>query len=148
MARRYAVTGTDTNTASTTQAGITSAATVRPVLYYIEISSPATPAEQAAEYFIQRYTAAGTSTAFTPVALDPGDPASLASAGINHSVEPTYTASAVMLRWAMNQRVTFQWAAPVEFGLKMPATAANGLGLLSNAVTSAFANCFTLHFEE
>ena len=148
MARRYAVTGTDTNTAATTQMGITSAATVRPILYMLKISSGATPADNAAEYFIQRATAAGTSTAFTPVALDPADPASLASAGVNHTVEPTYTAAAILDRIATNMRVTYQWIVPPEFGLKMPATAANGLGLLVNATTSAVAMAYTMHFEE
>lgn len=148
MARRYAVTGSDTNTAGTTQAGITSTTAIRPILYMIQLSSVATPADNAAEYYVQRSTAAGTSTAFTPVALDPGDPASTASAGVNHSAEPTYTANAYLLRFAFNQRVTFQWVTPPEFGLKMPATAANGLGLLANAVSTAFAAAFTLHFEE
>lgn len=149
MARRYSVTGTDTNTAGTTQLGLTSAATVRPRVYDLVISSVATPADNAGEYFVQRYTAAGTSTAFTPVAIDPADPASLASAGTNHSVEPTYTAGAVLLRIATNQRATVRWVAAPGGELVLPATAANGVGLLSNAIGgAAVAMDYTLHFEE
>lgn len=38
---------------------------------------------------IVRYTNAGTSTAYTPVAVDSQDPAALSTAGENCSVEPT-----------------------------------------------------------
>ncbi len=149
MARRYSVVGTDTNTAATTMLGVTSAATVRPAIYELVIGSIATPADNAWDFFLQRYTVAGTSTAFTPVALDPADPASLASAGVNHSVEPTYTANAYLGRFSGNQRATFRWVANPGSELKMPATAANGIGLLSQtAVGSAVAMTFTIYFEE
>src|SRR3989337_2729161 len=108
MGRRYAIDGQDTNTAGTSILGLTSAATIRPSIYDLICGSDATPADNAAEYVLQRNTAAGTSTAFTPVALDPADPASLAAAGQNHSAEPTYTAAALLLNWAQNQRATFR----------------------------------------
>lgn len=149
MARKYAVTGTDTNTAATTQAGITSTAAIQPKLYDIVIGSVATPADNACEYFIQRSTAAGTSTAFTPVSLDPTDAAATATSGVNHTVEPTYTASSIPLRFAANQRATFRWVAAPGSEIKMPSTAANGLGVLANAVGgSAYTNAFTLLYEE
>jgi hypothetical protein len=44
-----------------------------------------------------RQTTAGTSTATTPAALDPGAPASLATAGRNHTAEPT--AGTVIKSW-------------------------------------------------
>ena len=66
MARRYSVAAQDTNTAATTQVGVTSAATVRPRIYDIVCGSDATPADNAAEYNLTRYTAAGTATAFAP----------------------------------------------------------------------------------
>lgn len=149
MARRYAVPVSDTNTASTTMAGITSAATIRPSIYELIIGSPATPADNAWEFYLQRYTAAGTSTAFTPIALDPADPASLASAGFNHSAEPTYTANAYLMRISGNQRATFRWVANPGAELKMPATAANGIGIFSNSIAgAAVAMTFTIYFEE
>lgn len=149
MARRYSITGTDTNTASTTMWSIASATTIRPAIYELEIGSQATPADNAWEFYLQRFTAAGTSTAFTPVAIDPGDPASLAAAGFNHSVEPTYTANAYLGRFAGNQRATFRWVANPGAELKMPAAAANGIGLFSNSVAgSAVTMAFTVYFEE
>ena len=135
--RRYSITATDTNTAGTTQVGFTSTSAIRPALYDLIISSVATPADNAGEYFIQRHTAAGTSTAFTPVSLDPGDPASTATSGYNHSAEPTYTANAIPLRVAVNQRNTLRWVSRDGSEIKAPATAANGLSLLANAIGGA-----------
>ena len=149
MARRYSVSGTDTNTAATTQLGITSTAAVRPKIYDLIIGSVATPADNAGEYFLQRYTAAGTSTPVTPQALDSGDPAATATAGVNHSAEPTYTANAILLRPSTNQRATFRWVAAPGGELILPATAANGIGLLANAIGgSAVAMSYVLHYEE
>ncbi len=149
MARRYAVGGQDTNTAGTTMLGITATTAVRPAIYDLLVGSVATAADNAAEYFLQRYTAAGTSTGVTPQALDSGDPAATATAGVNHSVEPTYTASAVLLRVAKNQRATFRWVARERGELVLPATAANGIGILANAIGgSAVTEDFQIHYEE
>ena len=149
MARRYSVVATDTNTASTTQFGVTSAATIRPAIYDIAIGCVATPADNAWHFRFGRYTAAGTSTSVTPQAIDPADPASLSSAGQNHSVEPTYSANAYLLDLAGNQRAAVRWIAAPGGELKMPATAANGIGCLSVAVGgSAVAMIYTVHFEE
>lgn len=147
--RRYGVTGSDTCTAGTTQVGITGGTAVRPEIYDLLISSVATPADNCSEYYIQRSTAAGTSTGFTPVALDSGDPASTTAAGVNHSAEPTYTASAIPLRVAVNQRNTLRWVARDGSEIRVPATSANGLGLLANAIGgSAVAMSYTILFAE
>ena len=149
MARRYAAVGSDTNTAGTTVWSLTSATTIRPRIYEFLIGSVATPADNAWEFILGRTTAAGTSTAFTPIALDPADPAALAAAGFNHTVEPTYTANAQVLRLAGNQRAAVRWVAAPGGEIVLPATAANGIGCLSNAVGgSAVAMSFTVHWEE
>src|SRR4051812_12392805 len=109
--RRYSATGNCTNTAAKTVINLTSAATIRPALYEFTLASDATPADQAASYYLQRHTAAGTSTAFTPIAGDPSDPASLATSGYNHTVEPTLTASSFLYQFGANQRATFRWVA-------------------------------------
>ena len=148
MARRYVLSGTDTNTAATTQIELRSTTTIRPKVYDVLISSVATPADNAGEYFLQRTTTAGTSTALTAQLIDPGDPAAITLAGINHSAEPAYTANAVMLRVATNQRATFRWVAAPNGEIILPA-AANGLGLLANAIGgSAVAMSYTIYFEE
>lgn len=151
MARRYSIDGQDTNTAATTILGLTSAATIRPGIYDLILGSDATPADMAAEYVLQRYTAAGTSTAVTPQALDPGDPASLAASttGEAHSAEPTYTANAILLQFPCNQRATFRWVAAPEGELILPATAANGVGLQVISLAGSAVNVNTCwHYVE
>jgi L-asparaginase II len=129
MGRRYAIVGEQNATASDTIIGITSAATIRPSVYEIIVGSAATPADQAFNLMLKRYTAVGTATAVTPQALDPNDPAALAAGISNSTVEPTYTAGANMLSISINQQATFRWVVPPEEGIKAPATANNGLGL-------------------
>lgn len=147
--RRYSIATTDTNTAATTQLGLVGTSAVRPQIFDILVSSVATPADNAGEYFVQRITTTGTSTGVTPAALDSGDPAATCPAGANHSAEPTYTANTVCLRFATNQRATFRWVAAPESELKGPATASNGFGLLANAVGgSAVAMAYTVLFAE
>ena len=149
MARRYAIDGQDTNTATTSILGLTSATTVRPRIFDLIMGSDATPADNAAKYVLQRYTAAGTATSVTPQAIDPGDPAALASAGKAHTVEPTYTASAIMLHWAQNQRATFRWVAAPMSEIVLPATAANGVGIQSITVAGSAVNTnATILYEE
>jgi hypothetical protein len=130
MSRKYAIDGAQTVASPTdTVLGLTSAATIRPKVFYVCFGSNASPADNALQWLLQRYTAAGTATAVTPLALDPGDPAALASAGENHTVEPTYTANEILLNVSVNQRATFQWIARPGCELVLPATAANGVGL-------------------
>ena len=149
MARRYSIDGQDTNTAATSILGLTSAATIRPKIYDLVMGSDATPADNAAEYVLQRYTAAGTVTAVTPAPLDPADPAALASAGEAHSVEPTYTANLILLQWAQNQRATFRWVAAPGGEIVLPATAANGVGVQVIGIAGSAVNMnVTMHYEE
>jgi hypothetical protein len=90
--------------------------------------SSATPADNALAIYLQRFTAAGTSTAYVPPPLDPGDPAATAVAGITHTIEPTYTSAKVVFHLGLNQRASHRWIADPRGPLKMPATASNGLG--------------------
>lgn len=149
MARRYSIDGRDTNTASTTILGLTSAATIRPKIFDLQIYSAATPADNAGEYYFQRYTAAGTATAVTPQATDNADPSSLASAGEAHTVEPTYTANAILLSIGGNQRASLRWLAVPGAELVLPATAANGVGcVVAQIAGSAVQMSVCIHFIE
>lgn len=130
LGRAYAVTGSRAVANSLkTVVGLTSAATVRPRIYDLIFGTSGTPADNALNWLLQRFTAAGTSSAATPVAIDPADPSALASGGQNHTVEPTYTASAYLLDIDANQRSTQRWVASPGGELILPATAANGAGL-------------------
>lgn len=149
MGRKYAITGSQAVASPTdTVLGLTATTAVRPVIYDILVGSSATPADNALQWLIQRYTAAGTATSVTPAPLDPDDPASTSSAGENHTAEPTYTAGTVLLSISANQRSTQRWVASPGGGLKCPATTANGIGV--QPVHPSFTGSVecTIHFEE
>lgn len=147
--RRYSINGQDTNTDETTILGLTSAATIRPHIYDIMCNAYGTPNDYQAKYVLNRYTAAGTvGAAKTPQALDPADPASLASAGDAHSVEPTYTANAELLVIGRNMRHPYRWVALPGREIVLPATAANGAGVLVKEVSTAWTDNVCIHFFE
>lgn len=148
MARNYAVTGNCINTASATLplGNVLGTTAVRTMIYDLTLGSDATPADNAASYKLQRCTTAGTwagagGAAITPQALDPGDPAAVTTANQGvASVGPTLTASAFLLQWAQNQRATFRWVAAPGSELKIPATASNGIALMSLVVGGSAVN--------
>lgn len=149
MGRRYAITGEDSNTASTTVISLNATTTTRPLIYDMVVGSPTAPADQAANYALRRFTTSnGTGTALTPNAVDPAHPAAVTAASIAHSAEPTYTAGANQLRFSLNQRATFRWVAAPGGELIAPATANAGLGFLADGVTAAFTCTAMIHFEE
>lgn len=104
--------------------------------YEVIFGSEASAADNPFLYTLQRCTAAGTSTAVVPQPLDPADAATETDAGENHTIEPTYTAAAILLNIALNQRATFRWVAAPYGELVTPATAANGIGVQTD-VSSA-----------
>jgi hypothetical protein len=150
MGRRYhgmASAATGTNLTILT---LISAATIRPKLYDLIIGCVATPADQATKFSVLRFTAAGTEgSGFTPVAIDPNDPAALADYGCGaFGVEPTYTANSNVLQISMNQRATIRWVAAPGGELMAPATAANGLGVRSISGTGTAAHEVSAWHEE
>ena len=154
--RNYSVNGNCVNGASATLpiANLVGAATIRPGIFDISIGSDATPADNAAKYAIQRGTTAGTwagagGAAITPQALDPADPAALATANQGlASVGPTLTASAFLLQFSTNQRATYRWVAAPGSELKIPATASNSLNLMSLVSTASVNTVFSFLYAE
>ena len=145
---RYSVSGVDTNTANTTILGITGGTGKRLKIVEIHIGFDATPADMACKFDVQRTTAAGTATAFTPVPLDAADGAAVFTAGYAHSAEPTYTAGAVLLEVGVNQRTTWDWYAIPGNELVVPATANAGLALRSVVVGGTPVNCVATFIVE
>jgi hypothetical protein len=115
----------------------------------IMFGSEATPADAAILWTIQRYTAAGTSTAVTPQKLDPADAAFLGQAGENHTIEPTYTAGEIVLNLPLNQRATFRWVPSPGGEPVWPAQTANGFGIQTDTIsTGTPVITATLHVDE
>jgi hypothetical protein len=121
---------------------------IRPSLFYLTIGSAATPADQANNMHILRFTNDGSGTAFTPTALDEGDPAATGVAVIDHSIEPTYTASSQLLSFSWNTRANFQFFSNPGAELIAPATADNGLGLRFVVSTGTQLTQATIHYSE
>ena len=137
--RKYSVPFTLLAPASATSpvATLTPTAAVRPAIYDITVGSHATPADNAAEFTLYRFTVAPTgaaATVVTPSALDSGDPASLTTAGQGAYATTQPTLGAALLQWAQNQRATFRWVAAPTSELVSAAGTANGLTLLNPAI--------------
>lgn len=149
MGRKYSVNGAAVVASPTkTTLVVTGATTIRPRIYDLLIGSTATPADNALQWLLQRYTDPGTVTTVTPSPLDSSDPAALAAGGKNATVEPTYTSAKILLEIAMNQRSTQRWVAAPGGELVLPATASNGLGVqpVHSSFTGSVSAC--IHFEE
>lgn len=113
----------------------------RLAIYDFTIGVEGAPASFANQWTFQRFTAPGTDTAVTPTALDPGDPAALIVAGANNTVEPTYTANAILAAKSLNQQATYRWfAGQPDQRLLAPATNNNGIGIQTPTCGSAGLN--------
>jgi hypothetical protein len=118
-------------------------------VYDAILGSEATPADAAILWTFRRCTAAGTSTGVTPQNLDPASATTEYDAGENHTIEPTYTAGAILLNIALNQRATFRWVAAPGGELVMPATASNGFGIETDTIsTGTPVITATIHADE
>jgi hypothetical protein len=149
--RNYSVIASATNTASTTLPliGVSCGSTsTRPLIYEFAFGSSGTPADSAASFLFQRGTTTGNGTAFTPVALDSGDPACLSTSLYTYLTGPTLTANSYLYRFGLNQRATFRWIAAPGSELKIPATAANGIYVLNPAASATWTAECTLLFAE
>lgn len=144
MNRRYEIAGQQATCSSTAKTALTliSSTSGRPCVIEFALGSSATPADLALLWLLQRFTAAGTAgSSVTPHAKNPSDtwtPA--ATAGENHSTEPTYTSGALLFKMALNLKATLLWQAMPGNEIWLPATANNGVGIrASNAShTGAF----------
>ena len=114
------------------------------------VGSVATPADQAADFLLNRTTAVGTEgSGLVPNNLDPGGPAGDCDSGLGvFTAEPTYTSVKQMLAFQLNQRATFRCVAAPGFELYMTATQNNGIGIKTVSSTSTQAHGVSLMFEE
>ena len=95
----------------------------------IDLSCPATPADQTCEFIAGRTTTAGTGgTAVTPPQVDPGGQAG--QFGVNagaFGTEPVYTAGKTLVRLSAHQRNTVRWIPRDGYELMLAATQGTGL---------------------
>jgi hypothetical protein len=150
MAGKFSTTGQENAvTASlTTVLDVVAATTVRPRIYDFTISCGGTPADNAIRWAVMRHTTANTGTSVTPTALDPADPAAVATSLENCSAEGTYTSGSELFDQTVNQRAAYRWVAAPDGELIVPASANNGVGIrVSHASYTGTADA-TIHFME
>lgn len=157
MSRRYSVNGAALNTQSSTIpiGNLIGAATIRPRIYDVLLGGEGTPADNSSKIQFQRETTVGTwagagGAAITPQAIDPADPASLATANQGVcSAGPTLTAAAFLLTMTKNMRGMARWVCDEDRGLVIPATANNGIAMVPTVIGGvAYTEDFTLLFAE
>jgi hypothetical protein len=111
-------------------------------------SAAAPPNDNVFLFEWNRTTTASTGTAVTPNALDPADPAAVALAKQNNTVNGTNTAGAIPLAVPLNQRSTFRWVAKDGSELIIPAVAANGFEINTPTAQNTPAATVAVLFEE
>lgn len=116
-------------------------------IYDMVVGSEATPADNAFLWQVQRSTTASTSTAVTPQSLDPADAAAVSVGGENTTVNGTTTANAFLATIALNQRATFRWVCAPGGELTIPASANNGVHIMT-PTSSAVNVSAQVYFEE
>ena len=116
--------------------------------FRLAFGASGTPADTAYLVQLQRCTTAGTSTAVTPQKLDPADRAAQATAGENHTVDPTLTANELPFSRGVHTRTGLELFLGPGYEIVTPATASNGLALRTPTAGSLIAVNATIHFEE
>ena len=97
---------------------------------------------------LQRFSADGTGTANTPQPLDFDDPVAIATSKHTYTIEPTLTASEILMDIAHNLRATVRWVAQPGYGFVIPKLAGDGLALVCEAVSTQFTERAVFYFEE
>ncbi len=140
MAKCYSSTPGSNASGSSVKTIITviASTSVRPRIYDYTVGSSQTPADQAWQVNLGRFTAAGTAgNSPTALPLDNQDVAAICTVGNAHSAPPTYTAGGSAHSVSGNQRMTYRWVASPGSEVLGAASSANGVGLYLNTATAA-----------
>lgn len=148
MARNFSINGLNaTGTADKTLLSVHGSTLARPRVFDIVVGSAATPADQAALYYLGRVTTLGTAGSNpTPGSTDPVDIACLTVGAITHSAEPTYTT--ILLQIPLNQRATFRYVASPGAEFMHALTSNYGIGLKLSTATASLIEYGTVLFFE
>lgn len=147
---KYAVPLTRTASATLSVGTVTADASAprRMKFFRVIVGASGTMDDSAFKWQLQRCTTAGTSTAVTPVKLDPADGAAINDAGENHTVDPTLTANDIPWQKALHTRAPYDLFLGPGYEIVTPATASNGLALRTPTAGALIAVNATLHYEE
>jgi len=118
-------------------------------VYYLSVSSLATPTTARYQLLVQRCTSTGTGVPVTPTYLGVtgSPPTASTDAAQEHTVAPTYTAGAYLLSEGFHQGSSFKFWAASGRGLSLPATASAGMAFLT-PIGPAASIVLTAHIAE
>jgi hypothetical protein len=117
-------------------------------IYDVMFSADGTPADNVMTYKLDRQTTVGTGTSAVPAPLDVPDAAALITATVNHTAEPTVTASTQVIEMPVYQRATYRWVASQGGEIVVPATNVAGVGLRAKSPAYTGTALGTIHFFE
>jgi hypothetical protein len=117
-------------------------------MHTIVISSPATPADSAIEWVIQRVSTAGTSTAVTPTDTEDAAQVATAVAGQTFTAEPTAVANTIFFDQAVNQRATYTIVLASGYEWKLGLTATRGMAFSAKHPSATPTVLATGHWRE
>lgn len=122
-------------------------------VYDLLVGTNGTPADNAMEWDVSRFSATAvlTATAVTPNPLDPADGAFLGVSTANATTENTYVnngTGASVFYVGVNQRASYRWVAAPGSELVYPATALAGLGLRTKSTAYTGNATGQLYVEE
>ena len=127
----------------------TGATTLRKVwIYDVMFGTDGTPVDFTVTYKMDRQTTVGTGTSATPAPLDSSDAAALITGTVNHTAEPTVTASTQLMEIATNCRASYRWVAAPGGELIVPATNTAGIGARAKSPSYASTCTANIHFWE
>lgn len=136
MSKGYVASGTSNSAAiSKTALSFLAATSNYPRLVSLTVGTFTTPADEAGTITLDRITANGTGTTVTPSKMDPAAPASAVTARNNHTAEPTY-ASTPLLVLPLAQRATYRHVWRPDVAPRVAASASAGVGVKATAFAS------------
>ena len=110
--KAYTTSGQVNGASTKTMISLRATATRRPKLLQVIIGCAGTPADNAAEFAIRRFTVDGTGTVGSVQQADLADGTPVVATQNNYTTEPTYIGGN-MFEISLNQRASVIWNAPL-----------------------------------
>lgn len=153
MAANYGVTGEQTavevSPGETVLSLFSPGTTHEAEIFYASVAAGGTMADQVQRAIFQRSTVQGTEGAgVVPAPFDGDKPASIADAGEDHSVEPTFTSATELWEEDVHIRALAQIQLQPTAHWIVPNVAANGITLVTFSATYIGTAHGTMHFLE
>lgn len=144
------VIGSQSTAASTTDTNIEITAASTKLVRIVRMRSTQVTHKTSEQYqiFLQRVTTTGTGTAYTPLLKEPNSGAVGFSAEVASSVEPTYTASTILVQAAVNSLAGRDIVYPPGMEIYIAPSALMGMYVTTPSGTTTATYVFEMELEE